>query len=187
MSLTLLQRAARGDQDAVPACLAEYGSLVWALARRHASDPADAEDAAQDIFIDLWRHAGRFDPTVAAESTFVAMIARRRLMDRSRKRGRSISANALPEDGGPVNPPAADMVAIADEVAVVRERMAEISPEQRTVLEMAIDGDMPQAEIAASLGMPLGTVKAHARRGLLRLRELLTAKTVGPLEGGGVR
>ncbi len=80
----LLQRIAQGDESAVPACLAAYGGLVWSLARRYASDPSDAEDAAQEVFIELWRHAGRFDPAVASEATFVATVARRRLLDRAR-------------------------------------------------------------------------------------------------------
>lgn len=175
MPLSILQRVARGDRDAVPACLAEYGGLVWALARRQATDPADAEDAAQEIFIDLWRSAGRYDPAAARETTFVAMVARRRLIDRARKRVRSVPTAALPDDGGPGADPA-DPVAAADEAAAVRSRMAELTPDQRTVLELAIDRGLSQTDIAATLGMPIGTVKAHARRGLLRLRELVTTK-----------
>lgn len=172
MSQTLLQRIARGDRDAVPECLAAYGGLVWALSRRYTGDHADAEDAAQEIFVDLWRHASRFNPAVAAEPTFVAMVARRRLTDRSRKRGRTVPTLPLPEHGGPaVAGP--DRLVDLDEAAAVRGRMTEISPEQRRVLEMAIDDGMSQTDIAAALGMPLGTVKAHARRGMMRLRELL--------------
>ncbi|WP_422928995.1 sigma-70 family RNA polymerase sigma factor [Singulisphaera sp. PoT] len=187
MSTTLLERIARGDREAVPACLAAYGGLVWALARKYSADPAEAEDAAQEIFIDLWRHAGRFDPGVANEPTFVAMIARRRLIDRSRKRGRTVATTLLPEDGGPAHQAVDDRLAVEDEASLIRARMAEISPEQRMVLEMAIDRGMTQSDIATALAMPLGTVKAHARRGLLRLRELLAGSDAEPAREGYVR
>ncbi len=183
---TLLQRIARGDRDAVPECLAAYGGMVWALSRRYGSDHTDAEDAAQEIFVDLWRHAGRFNPDVAAEPTFVAMVARRRLTDRSRKRGRTVPTMPLPDDGGPAVA-SSDSIGNLDEADAVRGRMAEISPEQRRVLEMAINDGMSQSDIADALGMPLGTVKAHARRGLLRLRELLADPHAKSLPKGGTR
>jgi len=187
VSLTLLERIARGDADAVPECLALYGGLVWSLARKYSAEPSDAEDAAQEVFIDLWRNAVRFDPTVASEATFVAMIARRRLVDRSRKRGRTVSTTSLPEGDGPISPPTVDRAAIDDEAARVRECLAEIRPEQRVVLEMAIDRGMSHADISAALGTPLGTVKAHARRGLLRLRELVGGPNRSPLSKGDAR
>ena len=187
VSLTLLERIARGDAEAVPECLALYGGLVWSLARKHSADPSDAEDAAQEVFIDIWRNAVRYDPMVAAEATFVAMIARRRLVDRSRKRGRSLSTTSLPQGEGPISPPTVDRAAIDDEASRVRDCLAEIRPEQRVVLEMAIDRGMSHADISAALGTPLGTVKAHARRGLLRLRELVGSPSRRPLPTGDAR
>src|SRR3954470_14464574 len=82
----LLGRVAAGDQQAVRECLARYGGLVWSIARRF--EAADAEDAVQEIFLDLWKSAARFDRQIASEASFVAMIARRRLIDRKRTRGR---------------------------------------------------------------------------------------------------
>ena len=86
--LTTLQRIAAGETEAVRECMDRYGGLVWSLARRFLYSSNEAEDAVQEIFLDLWKHAGRFDPNVAAEATYVAMIARRRLIDRVRKRTR---------------------------------------------------------------------------------------------------
>lgn len=172
MTSPVLERIARGDRAAVPECLDRYGGLVWALARRHAADPADAEDAVQEVFIDLWRSAWRFDASAGTEATFVATIARRRLIDRQRRRSRRPTPEPLPE-GGPACPNTADRIDLDDEARAARARLADLSPDQRRVLERAIDGGRTQAEIAEELGMPLGTVKAHARRGLIRLRELL--------------
>src|ERR1043165_482447 len=84
--LALLARVAGGDPRAVRDCIARYGGLVWSIARRF--EGADAEDAVQEIFLDLWKSAARFDPQIASEPAFVAMIARRRLIDRRRTRRR---------------------------------------------------------------------------------------------------
>ncbi len=95
-----LLRIAAGDPDAPRACIARHGALVWALARRESGGcHADAEDLVQEIFIDLWAHAGRFDPAVASEATFVALIARRRLIDRRRRLGRAAAGVPLPTSG----------------------------------------------------------------------------------------
>ena len=72
----ILNRIANGDQDAVQECLKTYGGLVWSLARRMLRNSDDAEDAVQEIFVDIWKNAGRFDPSQSSETTFIAMIAR---------------------------------------------------------------------------------------------------------------
>lgn len=73
--LTILQRISAGDQDAVAACLDEYGGLVWRLALRYLNSKADAEDATQEIFISIWASAHRFDPAKGSEAAFVATVA----------------------------------------------------------------------------------------------------------------
>jgi RNA polymerase sigma-70 factor (ECF subfamily) len=94
----VLPRIAAGDPGAASDCLARYGGLVWSLARRFLSNVADAEDAMQDVFIELWKNAGRYDPSRASEPTYVTMIARRRLIDRKRKAGRAPPAQPLPDE-----------------------------------------------------------------------------------------
>ena len=183
MSSFVLERVGRGERDAVPECLDRYGGLVWALARKY--DPVNAEDAAQEVFIDLWRNASRFDPEIAAEATFVAMIARRRLVDRLRKRGRTVPTTPLPETVYLTSVEGESRLAVADEVARVRGRLNDLRPEQRTVLELIFDKGLTHNDVSTALGMPLGTVKAHARRGLLRLRELVAGNE--SLEKGEVR
>ena len=73
----LLPRIAAGDQRACRDLVDRYRGLVWTIARRYTRGNAEAEDAAQDVFVDLWRSAHRYDPTAASERTFVAMVARR--------------------------------------------------------------------------------------------------------------
>jgi len=165
----LLGRVAAGDRDAVRECIARYGGLVWSIARRF--EAADAEDAVQEIFLDLWKSAARFDRQIASEAAFVAMIARRRLIDRKRTRGRR-----------PTIDPGADLPAVPSEGSGPRtcaeasqaaRALDKLRPEQRQVLLLSACHGMSHGEIAEHTGMPLGTVKAHARRGLMSIRAAL--------------
>ncbi|MDZ4756139.1 MAG: sigma-70 family RNA polymerase sigma factor [Phycisphaerae bacterium] len=172
---SVLQRIAAGEPGATDECIERYGGLVWSLARRMCGDASEAEDAVQEIFIDLWRSAVRFDSAIASEPTFVAMIARRRLIDRGRKRQRRPTPTALPESIAAVSPDA-DTAEIGEESVVARRVFEQLRPEQRQVLQLALRHGQSHEQIATTIGLPLGTVKTHARRGLIRLRELLAAE-----------
>jgi RNA polymerase sigma-70 factor, ECF subfamily len=169
----ILQRIADGDQNAVQDCLKSYGGLVWSLARRMLRDQEDAEDAVQEIFVDIWKNAAKFDPARATETTFVAMIARRRLIDRIRLTNRRISADSLDDIlAEPAGSSAKDMQMLV-EGREAFEALKVLRPEQRQVLQLSIIQGLSHQEIADAIDMPLGTVKTHARRGLLHARELL--------------
>jgi RNA polymerase sigma-70 factor (ECF subfamily) len=165
----LLGRVAAGDAVATRECLARYGGLVWSIARRF--DPGDAEDAVQEIFLDLWKSAARFDPNIASETAFVATIARRRLIDRQRMRRRRPTTEQLPEVPSHVDPGASP--AMCAEASQAAAALDALRPEQRQVLVLSVSHGLSHGEIAARTGMPLGTVKAHARRGLLSIRAAL--------------
>lgn len=168
--LALLTRVASGDPGAVRDCLARYGGLVWSIARRF--EGPDAEDAVQEIFLDLWKSAARFDPQIASEAAFVAMIARRRLIDRRRTQQRRPATEAIDAIAAE---PAADAARGPDscaEAAQAARALDRLRPEQRRVLVLATHG-LSHGEIAERTGMPLGTVKAHARRGLQSIRAAL--------------
>lgn len=173
----VLPRVAAGDTAAVRVCLERYGRVVLGMARRWLGSDADAEDATQEVFIDLWKQAGRFDPRVASELTFVAMIARRKLIDRLRRRKTRPPAATLAEE--PVSPPAASTWELNDELAPVRQVLDELPAAQRRVLLLAVSDGASHAEIAELTGLPLGTVKTHIRRGLLYVRERLATRPRG--------
>ena len=169
----VLQRIADGDQNAVQECLNAYGGLVWSLARRMLRNQEDAEDAVQEIFVDVWKNAAKYDPARASETTFVAMIARRRLIDKIRFMKGRISAESL-EDV--LNEPAGSSekeLQVQIEGREAFKVLNELRPEQRQVLKLSIIEGLSHQEIADATGLPLGTVKTHARRGLLQARELL--------------
>jgi RNA polymerase sigma-70 factor (ECF subfamily) len=170
----VLPRIAAGDPAAVPDCLARYGGLVWSIARRFLGNSADAEDAVQDVFIELWKNAGRYDPSRAAEPTFVTMVARRRLIDRKRKAGRAPAPQPLPDEA-PAPRAGADRVELEDEAARAAAVLGELREDERRVIRMAVYQGMTHEEIAAATGLPIGTVKTHIRRGLIRVRERLAA------------
>jgi RNA polymerase sigma-70 factor, ECF subfamily len=176
----VLPRVVRGDPASIQACIDRFGGLVWSLARRLSRDNADAEDAVQEIFLDLWKSAGRFDPNVATEAAFVAVIARRRLIDRRRRSKRRLDVEPLPEGLEAHGEAAA--VELSGEAVMARKALEKLRPEQLRVLLLGVLHGLSHDEIASATGMPLGTVKAHARRGLLKVRTLLLGQEQAQLE-----
>ncbi|MCC7063276.1 MAG: sigma-70 family RNA polymerase sigma factor [Planctomycetes bacterium] len=173
MTDLLLPKIAAGDPEAVEAFLRRHSNMVWGLARRFCRSAEDAEDATQEILVEVWKSAERYDSRAGSEVTFLMTIARRRLIDRARRQGRRPAAELL-EDAGTIAAPAQkDRAEMHDEVQRAQDALAQLRPEQREVLGLALGHGRTHQEIAASIGMPLGTVKSHARRGLIRLREML--------------
>jgi RNA polymerase sigma-70 factor (ECF subfamily) len=173
MLSTILQRLADGDADAVDECLAKYGGVVWSLARRWCPTHEDAEDAVQEVFLDVCRSAVKFDPDLASESTYITMIARRRLIDRYRHSRRHLGTVSLTREVLAADECHEERVEIHDEAAQAHKYIQQLRPAEREVLKLSIKDGMSQSQVAKSMNLPLGTVKTHARRGLIKLRELL--------------
>ena len=171
--IPVLPKVASGESAAVAECLKRYGNLVWSLARRSCPDEQSAEDAVQDIFLKLWTVADRFDPEIASETTFVAMIARRKLIDLSRKK--SLQSTGSIELDTFSNPEldAASRVEINDEAAKASELLNQLPGDQRQVIKLSVYDGLSHSRIAEATGLSLGTVKTHIRRGMLKLRSAL--------------
>jgi RNA polymerase sigma-70 factor (ECF subfamily) len=170
---SLLARVANNDAGAMEKCIQEYSSLVWNLVKRRVSSHAAAEDLVQEIFTEIWKCAGRFDASQGNETTFIAMITRRRVIDWTRKQSRGPELVALPDniDDLPtsVESPA---ISVADHEAIAS--LVKTLPEQtQQLFEMHFDRGLTQQEIAQSTDLPLGTVKTLLRRGLLEIRSRL--------------
>lgn len=168
----VLNRIAAGDAGAVQECIDRYGNLVWTIARRFTRSATEAEDAVQDVFIDLWKSAARFDSTRSTEAAFVAMVARRRLIDHIRRAERRPQTTAIPE-GFDVPGTDAHHLEMSADAALAARALQQIKPEQRDVLMMSVYHGMTHAEIVQETGIPLGTVKSHIRRGLAEVRRIL--------------
>jgi RNA polymerase sigma-70 factor (ECF subfamily) len=183
----LLERVARGDHTAVKKCIQAYGGLVWSLAQRFIDNPADAEEAVQDVFLELWASAERYDAQRSGEVTFVAMIARRRLIDRQRRErqrqagDQRLAARTAPESSGnggtsearDPNPGPNASLERSEETRRVLDALHTLGREQREVIHLYSWRGLSHAAIAAHTGLPLGTVKSHLRRGFERIRQLL--------------
>lgn len=150
------------------ACLDEYGGMVWGLAKRYlAPIGEDPEDAVQDIFVEVWQNASRFDPAKGAEASFIATIAHRRLIDRQRK---AASRAKLPLTMDPGADPVPERREDAAEVDAAFEQLLD---EEREALWLSLRHGLSHEHIAKALSRPLGTVKTHIRHGLSRLRMLV--------------
>lgn len=164
----LLPRVAQGDAGAVKECLRRYGRLVYSIAWRWLKNERDAEDACQEIFVALWRSAASFDASRGEETTFVALIARRRLIDRQRARGNR--PMPIIEEEPQVS--AAVLERHVDARTAVKA-LSECNDEQRRVITLALVEGLTHDEISRTLEIPLGTVKSHYSRGIERIKRAL--------------
>lgn len=179
MSDKVLKQVAEGQPNAVAQCLEKYGALVWGLARRSSENHADAEDAVQEAFIEIWKHAERYNSELGSEAAFITTIVRRRLIDRTRKRGRRLPVTELLQDVRATSGDVESEFATSEESQQVHTAMQQLKTIEQEVLKLALLDGCTQQEISDCLDLPLGTVKSHARRGIQRLREIL-----GPVDSG---
>lgn len=166
----------RGDRTAFGALYDRYAALVYAIALRTLGNVQDAEDLTQDVFLQLARSA--YDPQRGTLRTFLAVLTRSRSLDRLRagQRARqSLTTWQAEQQQTIADPPdlLAESLDRADSMQQVQSALAQLSDNQRQVLQLAYSDGLSQSAIAERLGIPLGTVKAWARRGLLKLRQTL--------------
>ena len=171
----LARQVARGDQSAFERLYDDVAGPVFGLIRRVLRDPAQAEEVTQEVFVEVWRTATRFDPDRGNARTWILMMAHRRAVDRVR----SVQAGYERED----TVAAREQVRVFDEVAEevelrleqqqVRRCLSSLTELQRESVTLAFYGGYTYPEVAKLLGAPLGTVKTRMRDGLIRLRDCL--------------
>ena len=175
----LLQRIAAQDRDALAEFYDQVAGLLYSTAFRILGDAHEAEEVIQDVFVQIWEKANKFDPAVGISSYWALSIARNRAIDRLRARQRRSRLMDDFQESGAVEISKASDAANAslsgDELASVRGAVSQLPADQRQAIEMAFFGGMTHHEIAEKLKEPLGTVKARIRRGMLKLRESLQA------------
>jgi RNA polymerase sigma-70 factor (ECF subfamily) len=162
----LIGRLAGGDHAALAEVYDRYSGLVNGLALRILRNTAEAEEVIQEVFLQIWRQAVRYDPTRGSAEAWICTIARTRALDRLRRR------TSRREDSDEALPGATDMPRTVEALAV-RKALQSLSPDQRTALELAYYEGLTQSEIALRLGEPLGTVKTRIRTAMMRLRDVL--------------
>lgn len=174
--LAALTRMANGDGDALGELYDRHARAVYSLARRILHDPADAEDVVQEVFAQAWRQASRYTASRGVVAAWLLTLARSRAIDKLRaRRTRPLnhSDHRLARELTDTGPPAEWQALSSEQAARVRTALADLPVLQRVAIELAYFEGCTQAEIAARLEQPLGTVKTRIRAALMKLREVL--------------
>jgi RNA polymerase sigma-70 factor (ECF subfamily) len=153
----------------LPAAYSRWAPLVRAVVARRLGDPSDADDATQLVFLAAWRSRDRFDPARGEVPVWLLGIARHVAADLLTARAREARRREAASRGRPVTAvpdPADDVAARVDMEGALRR----LAPERRRVVRLVYAQGRTHAQVAAETGLPLGTVKSHARRGLAQLR-----------------
>jgi len=176
----LMARIAKGDQLAFSLLYDRLSGPLYSLALKMLGDAAEAEDALQEVCLQIWRRASAYDPNQSSLFSWAVLLTRGKVIDRLRARGRRLRVVATsPEDeaatleisDASTAETAADTLNRNEKATRVRSVLRSLPPDQREAIEMAFFSELTHHDIAAQLNQPLGTVKARIRRGLLRLRE----------------
>ena len=172
-----MARIARGDEPAFAELYDELAPTLYGIVLRVVRDPAQSEEVTQEVFLELWRQAARFDPARGGVHGWAVTIARRRAVDRVRseqsQRDRH-RRDAAALAGAPETP--SDAVIDSLDRDRARSALTQLSDPQRHALELVYFDGLTHVEMAEQLGVPLGTAKTRIRDGLIRLRSLMAAQ-----------
>ena len=179
----LVARLANGDEAALEPLYDRYGKLIFSLALRIVHDSTTAEEVTQEVFVRLWRNAASFAAERGSVHTWLLRITHNLALNEVRRRqSRPVAADHFDwavegtllvdhhQEGDP-----ATALWLRERSAAIQHALAQLPEPQRRAIELAFFGGLSQAEVAAALGDPLGTVKSRIRVGMQRLRELLVA------------
>ena len=175
----LLTRIAAGDEAALAELYDRFASLLLALSRRILGDGFEAEEILQEVFLQVWNQAGRYDRSRSSVSTWLVLITRSRSIDRLRSRqvkDRTLTQFQQQKPETHTSPTGPKSVLYTERRRRLREELAHLPAEQRQVLEMAFFSGMTQSEIAGSTGIPLGTVKTRTLLAMKKLRKALASE-----------
>jgi RNA polymerase sigma-70 factor (ECF subfamily) len=171
----LMRGLAAGESEALKALYGKYGALVFGIALRIVGDGSAAEEVAQDVFLSAWNGAATYRPEKGAVATWLGRIARNRALDalRSAKARGALARDdwSEVEDDRTLAPEEA--MENESRAVEVRAAVSELPEAQRVALSLAFFRGRSHSEIAAELGLPLGTVKSRIRDAMRVLREKL--------------
>lgn len=173
--VSVAARLVSGDEAALEEIFDRWSALVHTYALRALRDPHDAEDVTQQVFVAAWRSRHTLVPSATALPSWLIGIARHKISDvraarsRDADRFRAVTSVTSPDD---LLVEEAGDGEVADRL-VVRQAVEELPEPRRTIVFLAFWEGLSHAEIAESVGLPLGTVKSHVRRGLVKLHHQL--------------
>ncbi|WP_203184855.1 RNA polymerase sigma factor [Streptomyces pratensis] len=166
----------RLTEEAFAAVYRHWGAIVHAMATRSLGDTHEAEDVTQQVFLGAWRGRAGFRPDRGSFGAWLIGIARRKIIDALAARNRRLSLIDSMGDAVDAHGLRQEPDDVLDRVLLV-EALSRLPDHQRQVLCLTFWADLTQAQISDFTGMPLGTVKSHARRGLHQLREEIDGRT----------
>lgn len=171
----LLLRVAQGDEQAFGELYDRVSGQVYGVIRRVLRDPARSEEVAQEVLVEIWRTASRFDPDKGSASTWMLTMAHRRAIDRVRsvQASRDRDERIGHRDGVRPFDAVSEEVETREEYAQVRAALEALTDLQREAVELAYYGGHTYREVSELLDAPLGTIKTRMRDGLIRLRDAL--------------
>ena len=169
----LLKRCARGDEQAFAALYDACAARVHGLVLRVVRDPAQAEEVTQEVFLEVWRTASRFDADRGSAIAWLLTVAHRRAVDRVRSAEASSRRDTTYHERNQevAHDATADAAAAQLDARRVRQAMAGLTDVQRDAVGLAFFGGYTHTEVAQLLDLPLGTAKTRIRDGLIRLRD----------------
>ncbi len=173
-----MRRLAGGDRAALEQIYRATSAKLYGICYRILGDSKEAEDALQDVYVNLWRRADRYDPERASPITWLATFARNRAIDRLRSGAARRGSSVPVEDAREVadDAPAADALLIdAERSARVHDCLAGLDEKPRSAIRTAFFEGRTYAELAERDGIPLGTMKSLIRRGLAKLKACMEA------------
>jgi RNA polymerase sigma-70 factor (ECF subfamily) len=179
----LVARIARGDRQAFASLYDRFSGPLYGTALRILRDPVEAQDVVHDVFVTLWEKSATFELARGSAFSWAVTLLRNRAIDRVRMRRRraELLAASAPGDlgygDGSADAPGDEAAAVHDDARAIRAAVSALPLEQQRAVELAFFGGLTQEEIARRLSEPLGTVKARIRRGLLKLRDSLAARS----------
>ncbi|WP_083441140.1 sigma-70 family RNA polymerase sigma factor [Nitriliruptor alkaliphilus] len=171
----LLLRVARGDQTAFGSLFDRFSGLVFGVVKRMLRDPSQSEEVAQEVLVEVWRTATRFDPDRGSAQTWILTMAHRRAIDRvrSEQASRDRTDRIGQRDQVRAFDEVAEEVELRFEHEQVRGALSALTDLQREAVELAYYGGYTYREVAELLDTPLGTIKTRMRDGLIRLRDAM--------------
>ncbi len=179
--IELLRLIGQGDRNSFAQLYDRFAGVLFSVANRVLNNQEAAEDVLQDVFIQIWEKAPLYDPLRGKPLTWAVTLTRNKSIDRLRSTQRrnrlrdEVEKESLTfeqfDDKSSV-----DAVDAMEKGAMVRAAIAKLSPDQRQAIELAFFSGLTQTEIAERLGEPLGTIKARIRRGMMKLKDVISTQ-----------
>jgi RNA polymerase sigma-70 factor (ECF subfamily) len=169
----LLILVARGDHAAFETVYDQFAGPVYGLVRKVLRDPAQSEEVAQEVLLEVWRTASRFDPARGSASAWVMTMAHRRAIDRVRSETASVAREQRLTPGPVTGDDVAELVETKLDRQRVRRCIGALTPLQAEAVKLAYYGGYTYPQVAELLKVPLGTIKTRIRDGLIRLRDCM--------------